>query len=201
MVAAARGAGKLPWMRPLTLAVLVFLLAAAAAAQPPAPAPSPAPEPWIPGPAHLLLKLQDPDPAIRARNVGYALRVSTHDFRVVELLSRLMDDASNEPTVRLEAACLVATQDTAFAKSGALRVLELIDETGYPQDRLGMALNAVARQGDEILDELENLASRGDLSDRFYRLVLGRINTPNAKVALDRTTFGQTGAERHRVHR
>jgi hypothetical protein len=156
---------------------------------------------WVPSPEHFLLKLQDPNAQVRARNVERAMKIEQHDYRVVELLSRLMDDTSNAPLVRLDAACIVAAQNTPYAMDGARRVLQLINETGYPAAKIERAQAALVRHGDDVVDEMSNLVSRGDLSNKFFKQVMEKIGTSNALVALDRNKSHQSQADRHRVKR
>jgi hypothetical protein len=149
----------------------------------------------------LLMRLRDSDPKVRADAVALAAKTPRHDFRVIDLLSSSMNDAANEPVVQLDAACIVAMQNTPYAIDGARRVLTLIDETGYPNARLEAARAAVARQGDEIISDMDSLVTRGDLNNNFFRDVMKRIGTPAAIVALDRDKSHQSGIDRHTVNR
>jgi len=185
-----------------------FLFAAVLSAEPappeskPAAAASPADiKDEGPSPEMLILKLRDADPEVRAQHVALAKGVAKQDYRVIDALSRIMDNPSEAPLVRLDAACIVGTQDSPYAFEGSRRAAALFDELGYPNDRWNQAQAAVVRPGDAIIPELQAANQRGRLSNRFFQQVMERIGTDAARVALDRSKSHQSGADRHTVNR
>ena len=68
---------------------------------------------------------------------------------------------SYDALVRLNAACIVGSQDSPYALDGARRAAEL--SAGLPEREREKAQAAVARQGDAIIPDLE----RANISGPF----------------------------------
>jgi hypothetical protein len=122
-------------------------------------------------------------PAVETRLSAASSVSVTTDWTVLSALEHRMNDFNEDPRVRLQAARALLASNYP-GQSAQMEVALSIAASKEVDGAEGVAAAALGGEGNDALGPLTAWHDRGEVDDKFFRSVLSRIGTPEARAKL-----------------